>query len=425
MLAGQGRPRPARSPPRPSTAPSRSSASRVNAFGVAEPEIQTQGNDQIVVALPGADNPEQVVNDLIQPGAARLHQLRAQRRRPEPVGSTPLRTRSSSRRSTKPESSHGLPTYYAFDKQTKQPIPGIPPADTEADLKESFPNNTIPPNVTVQVGPEGPVPRGPGGPAPPDARRGHRRRTYLVFQNNPGLTGADITEARSTIQTGGLGGTRADRHAELHRRRAGRSSRTSRASSRRTARCRTSCSTSRSSWTARSSRARRSTSTTTPTASTGGTAPRSTATSRRARRETLAKQINSGALPINLEVISQKQVSATLGKESLREGLIAGIVGLALVMLFLIVYYRFLGLIAAGALLVYGVLLYAVVVLVPDHADPAGHRGHHPHDRRGVRRQRRHLRTRARGGAGRQDAARRRSSPATRRASRRSSTPTS
>ena len=40
---------------------------RVDAFGVAEPEIQTQGNDQIVVALPGADNPEQVVNDLIQP----------------------------------------------------------------------------------------------------------------------------------------------------------------------------------------------------------------------------------------------------------------------------------------------------------------------------------------------------------------------
>ena len=44
--------------------------------------------------------------------------------------------------------------------------------------------------------------------------------------------------------------------------------------------------------------------------------------------ETLAKQINSGALPINLKVISQKQVSATLGKQSLRQGLIAGIVGL-------------------------------------------------------------------------------------------------
>ena len=40
---------------------------RVNTIGVTEPEIQTQGTDQIVVALPGANNPEQVVNDLIQP----------------------------------------------------------------------------------------------------------------------------------------------------------------------------------------------------------------------------------------------------------------------------------------------------------------------------------------------------------------------
>ncbi len=39
--------------------------SRVDSFGVAEPEIQTQGNDQIVVSLPGARNPEQVVQDLI------------------------------------------------------------------------------------------------------------------------------------------------------------------------------------------------------------------------------------------------------------------------------------------------------------------------------------------------------------------------
>jgi len=41
--------------------------SRVDAFGVAEPEIQTQGDDQIVVSLPGARNPEQVVEDLIKP----------------------------------------------------------------------------------------------------------------------------------------------------------------------------------------------------------------------------------------------------------------------------------------------------------------------------------------------------------------------
>ena len=46
---------------------------RVDAFGVAEPEIQTQGDDQIVVALPGAEDPEQVVNDLINPAQTSGH----------------------------------------------------------------------------------------------------------------------------------------------------------------------------------------------------------------------------------------------------------------------------------------------------------------------------------------------------------------
>ena len=40
---------------------------RVDSFGVSEPEIQTQGSDQIVVSLPGAKNPDQVVEDLIKP----------------------------------------------------------------------------------------------------------------------------------------------------------------------------------------------------------------------------------------------------------------------------------------------------------------------------------------------------------------------
>jgi len=46
--------------------------------------------------------------------------------------------------------------------------------------------------------------------------------------------------------------------------------------------------------------------------------------------DTLAKQINSGALPINLKVISQKQVSATLGSQALHDGITAGIIGLNL-----------------------------------------------------------------------------------------------
>jgi SecD/SecF fusion protein len=79
----------------------------------------------------------------------------------------------------------------------------------------------------------------------------------------------------------------------------------------------------------------------------------------------LANQIKYGALPINLKLISQSKVSASLGKEALHQGLLAGAVGLALVMFFLLFYYRVLGLIAAGALIVYGVYFYALIKLIP------------------------------------------------------------
>jgi len=79
----------------------------------------------------------------------------------------------------------------------------------------------------------------------------------------------------------------------------------------------------------------------------------------------LANLIKLGALPIGLKLISQSQVSATLGKQALHQGLIAGAVGLLVVALFLIVFYRVLGVIATGALLIYAVYLFALIKLVP------------------------------------------------------------
>jgi SecD/SecF fusion protein len=79
----------------------------------------------------------------------------------------------------------------------------------------------------------------------------------------------------------------------------------------------------------------------------------------------LANQLRFGALPLNLKLISQSQVSATLGKEALHQGLIAGAVGLLVVMLFLLAFYRVLGLIATAGLIVYSVYFYALIKLVP------------------------------------------------------------
>ena len=79
----------------------------------------------------------------------------------------------------------------------------------------------------------------------------------------------------------------------------------------------------------------------------------------------LSRLLELGALPINLKLISQSTVSATLGKQALNQGLLAGVAGLALVMLFLLGFYRVLGLIACGALIVYSIYLFALVKLIP------------------------------------------------------------
>jgi SecD/SecF fusion protein len=79
----------------------------------------------------------------------------------------------------------------------------------------------------------------------------------------------------------------------------------------------------------------------------------------------LATTLQIGALPINLKLISESQVSATLGTQALHDGIKAGIIGLSLVIIFLLFYYRFLGLIASVALGAYGVIFFALIKLIP------------------------------------------------------------
>ncbi|MGZ4173926.1 MAG: protein translocase subunit SecD [Solirubrobacteraceae bacterium] len=79
----------------------------------------------------------------------------------------------------------------------------------------------------------------------------------------------------------------------------------------------------------------------------------------------LANLLRLGALPIQLKLISESQVSATLGKQALHQGLIAGLAGLIVVAIFLIAFYRVLGVIATAALLVYAIYFYALIKLIP------------------------------------------------------------
>ncbi len=79
----------------------------------------------------------------------------------------------------------------------------------------------------------------------------------------------------------------------------------------------------------------------------------------------LALQLSAGALPAPINIIEQKNIGATLGSASVQKSLTAGMVGLVLVGLFMVVYYGWLGLIANAALVIYGLLTYALFRLIP------------------------------------------------------------
>ncbi|MGF7237339.1 MAG: protein translocase subunit SecD [Frankia sp.] len=79
---------------------------------------------------------------------------------------------------------------------------------------------------------------------------------------------------------------------------------------------------------------------------------------------TLASVLKYGSLPLTFEKSDAETISPTLGSESLKGGLIAGALGLGLVVLYFFLYYRALGLVAIGSLLVSGSMVYASVVLL-------------------------------------------------------------
>ena len=85
----------------------------------------------------------------------------------------------------------------------------------------------------------------------------------------------------------------------------------------------------------------------------------------REEARTLAIQIESGRLPVPLRLIQESDVDALLGSESLKNSLIAGLVGLGLVLIFMVIYYRMAGVVAAFSLVFYAVIVLAVFKMIP------------------------------------------------------------
>lgn len=82
------------------------------------------------------------------------------------------------------------------------------------------------------------------------------------------------------------------------------------------------------------------------------------------RAKELANVLKYGSLPLSFESSEAETVSATLGLTSLRAGLIAGAIGLALVLLYSLLYYRVLGLLTALSLIASGAMVFAILVLL-------------------------------------------------------------
>ena len=83
------------------------------------------------------------------------------------------------------------------------------------------------------------------------------------------------------------------------------------------------------------------------------------------RVRTLAIQLRSGALPANLELSEERSVDAILGADSLQRSLVAGGIGLVLLIIFMISYYKIPGIVASISLASYTVMLLAIFKLVP------------------------------------------------------------
>src|SRR5262249_20848730 len=79
------------------------------------------------------------------------------------------------------------------------------------------------------------------------------------------------------------------------------------------------------------------------------------------KAETLAKLIHYGALPVTFKRVNVENVSPTLGNDQLHAGILAGIIGLTLVAIYMLVFYRLLGLVVIAGIGLSGMALYALI----------------------------------------------------------------
>ncbi len=395
---------------------------RTDELGVSEPEIARIGTDQIEVGLPDVSNAERAIEQVGTTAQLFLYDYERNLLERDPELSPEQQTFGriydavQFASEQKPECFQDLcttngPTYYLFDSGSLELLAG--PAERKEDLYLDSPDGEQPEGTEVLTVPQGTVVLLAPGPTDDPATEVNEAENapaeYVVLKDRPELSGDEIEDPKQQTDQGGAPNvtfefTDEGRAAfqEVTRRIAQRGAAKPGAGG--------ACATPEGGDQFSDSFAVVLDSEIVsrpiinfcenPDGIDGRTGAQISGLDSLTEAQDLAKFLQIGALPVELSLISQSTVSATLGEEALDQGLKAGLAGLALVLLFLLAYYRVLGLVAGLGLLVYARLLPGDDQADPDHADPAGDRGTGADDRRRGRRERRHLRANKGGGEG-------------------------
>ena len=359
---------------------------RVDALGVAEPELQRSGENQIDVSLPGVKNAERAADQVGTTAQMFFYDWEpnildeACKTDPTRVdgGQQPISGlyNAVKRASKCPPEVDGNNTtsglFYAFDEKSRNPFnDGIPEEDRE-DLEKDLAAQNLTAKAEILAVPEGVIVLRDQDRREPDKRLGEVDN-WWVIKDNPVLGGTDIKNPEQNFEDGSGGPPNVTMEFSDKGRKA--FAQTTREIAQRGA---------------------------DNAAVNGGLQNPEGASHKFAIRldnelistpyinfrqnpdgidgsqgaeisggftissaQDLARLLKTGALPLRLELISRSQVSATLGQKALDQGLIAGLAGFAVVALFLLAFYRVLGVIAVLALGIYALYFYALIKLIP------------------------------------------------------------
>ena len=349
---------------------------RVDRLGVSEPEIRTQGDDQITIQLPGVKDPEAAAKIIGKTAQLELYDLEVNLAPPSidasrfPVAKSSVFDLLAGQQAlaTKGKSEQ----YWLFDKKKKLAVG--PVATKEAALRKSA--GKVPAGYRLFAVPPGTVviSCGVGEVVCPGVSQSNpTSNSYYLFKNSPPdvpeMTGSDLklsgtrqdfdTQTQSPIVTMQFTKKGAKKFAEITRLEAQRGkllSNTIGGGQKIEQHFAIVLDREIKSWPSIDWEEY-------PGGISGSNGAQISGIGDVQEAKDLALVLQTGALPVNFVTLDQTAISATLGKDSLTEAKQAAIVGLLLVALFLLVFYRFLGLIAVLGLGIYAAFLYAAILV--------------------------------------------------------------